>query len=390
MRGRPLLVQAGVAAAALAVAAVVWLRPPPQGTPGEVPVAKLVRGDVKAVHWDDGSHRVDVWRGPEPDRTVWVHIGTSPSLLAPDGGAAGDAGASPDGGVSGAGLRADAGASSRPDAGVRGRGDGGVSDVLRAIREAPPPPDRELRGNETAEQLLDRASPPMATRDLGIASAERRTDLGLEASSKRLQLDTRPGAGAGIVLGSASIPGVVFPFVVSTPPGASGAYLLAPDGHLWLVHESLTQDLSAALSRLVDRRLHAFRSDEPDALQLQLDGRTRSFVVRKAQGSTRVAPAEAPDAASPEVTAWADRVWKLAPLEVLGRGETPREGTPVSALRVEYLRARKTLGFLELARAGNDWFARTEHTAGWVRLPPQTSTVREQAERLEGGAPPPR
>ncbi|MGZ6028691.1 MAG: hypothetical protein ACXWK5_04650 [Myxococcaceae bacterium] len=382
MRGRPLLVQAGVAAGALAVAAVVWLRPPPQGSPGEVPVAKLVRGDVKAVHWDDGSHRVDVWRGPEPDRTTWVRIGTSPSLVAPDAGSARDAGAAIDGGVSGPGARA--------DAGVRARGDGGVSDVLRAIREAPPPPDRNLRGNETAEQLLDRASPPMATRDLGIASAERRTDLGLEASSKRLQLDTRPGAGAGTVLGSTSIPGVVFPFVVSTPPGASGAYLLAPDGQLWLIHESLVQDLSAASSRLVDRRLHAFRSDEPDALQLQLDGRTRSFVVRKAQGSTRVAPAEDPDAPSPEATAWADRVWKLAPLEVLGAGETPREGTPVSTLRVEYLRARKTLGFLELARAGNDWFARTEHTAGWVRLPPQTSTVREQADRLEGGVPAPR
>lgn len=384
MRGRPLLVQAGVAAVALAVAAVVWLRPPPQGVPGEFPVARLARGDVKAIHWDDGSHRVDVWRGPEPDRTVWVRIGTSPSLVAPD------AGAPRDGGVSGPGGRADAGASSRPDAGVRARGDGGVSDVLRAIRDAPPPPDRNLRGNETAEQLLERVSPPMATRDLGTASAERRADLGLEASSKRLQLDTRPGADAGIGLGSASIPGVVFPFVVSTPQGASGAYLLAPDGHLWLVHDSLIQDLSAASSRLVDRRLHAFRSDEPDGLQLQLDGRTRSFVVRKAQGSTRVAPAEAPDAPSPEATAWADRVWKLAPLEVLGAGETPREGTPVPALRVEYLRARKALGFLELARAGNEWFARTEHTAGWVRLPPQASSVREQAERLEGGTPAPR
>ena len=186
--------------------------------------------------------------------------------------------------------------------------------------------------------------------------------------------------------GSRRAPGTL-EFVVSTPPGAAGAYLLAPDGHLWLVQESLVQDLSAASSRLVDRRLHAFRSDEPDALQLQLDGRTRDFVVRKAQGSTRVAPAENPDAPSAEATAWADRVWRLAPIEVLGRGETPREGTPAVALRVEYSRARKPLGFLELGRAGNEWFARTEHTAGWVRLPAQAATLREQAERLEGGAP---
>lgn len=137
----------------------------------------------------------------------------------------------------------------------------------------------------------------------------------------------------------------------------------------------------------MDRRLHAFRADEPDALQLQLDGRTRAFVVRKVQGATRVAPAEKPDDPSADATAWAERVWRLAPLEVLGRGETPREGTPALSVRVEYSRDRRPLGFLELGRAGPEWYARTEHTAGWVRLPPQSATVREQAERLEAGAP---
>src|SRR5262249_13020773 len=154
-------------------------------------------------------------------------------------------------------------------------------------KEAPPPPDRELRGNEMAEQLLDRVSPPMATRDLGTASSGRRGELGLEASGKTLRLDTRSAA---------SGPGRSFQFAVSRPPRASGAYLLGEDGHLWLVQDALVQDLSAASTRLVDRRLHAFRSDEPDALQLQLEGRTRAFVVRKVQGAVRVAPAENPDA----------------------------------------------------------------------------------------------
>ena len=366
MRGRPVLVQAAVAAGALALAAAVWLRPPRQGAPGEVPVAVLARGEVTAVHWDDGAHAVNVTRGTDADRAVLVHIATSPSVQPPDAGP----GAPSDAGVAGHGARG--------DGGVRGRADAGVTDVLRALREAPPPPPRDLRGNETAEQLLDRVSPPMATRDLGPITPARRTELGLEASSKRLRLDTGPGM-AG--------PGRMLEFVVSTPPGAAGTYLLAPDGHLWLVQESLVQDLSAAASRLVDRRLHTFRSDEPDALQLQLDGHARAFVVRKVQGSTRVAPAENPDAPSAEATAWADRVWRLAPLDVLGRGETPREGTPAIALRVEYARDRRPLGFVELARAGAEWFARTEHTAGWVRLPPQSASLHEQAERLEAGAP---
>ena len=86
MRGRPVRVQAALAAGALALAAVVWLRPPPQGAPGEVPVAPLARGEVRAVHWDDGSHQVDVFRGADSDRAVWVRIATSPSLQAPDAG----------------------------------------------------------------------------------------------------------------------------------------------------------------------------------------------------------------------------------------------------------------------------------------------------------------
>jgi len=378
MRGRPVVVQAAVAAGALALAVVVWLIPPPKGAPGEVPVAPLGRGEVRAAHWDDGSHRVDVFRGPD-ERSVLVRIAISPSLQAPDAGVV-DGGTRLDAGS--AASRADAGASFpalRGDAGVRARADGGITDALRAIREAPPPPERELRGNETAEQLLERLSPPMATRDLGMATPERRAALGLDGSSRRLRLDTGQGLSGGRTL----------EFVVSTPPGASGAYLLASDGHLWLVPESLVQDLSAATSRLVDRRLHAFRADEPDALQLQIDGRTRAFVVRKAQGTTRVAPAENPDAQSPEATAFADRAWRLTPIEILGRGETPRDGTPTVVLRIDYSRERRPLGFLEVARAGSEWYARTEHTVGWTRLPAQSGTLREQAERLEAGAPGP-
>lgn len=374
MRGRPVLVQVAVAAGALVLAALVWTRPPQQGAPGEVPVTSLARGEVKAVHWDDGSHQVDVRRASDSDRQVWVRIATSPSLQAPDAGVRADGGVASDAGVT---PRPDAGPSPRDhraDAGVRARTDGGVPDVLRAMREAPPPPPRELRGNEVAEQLLDRVSPPMAIRDLGTATATRRVELGLEASSKHLRLETRSGGS--------------IEFVVSTPPGAAGAYLLGSDGRLWLVQDSLIQDLSAATSRLVDRRLHTFRSDEPDAMQLQLDGRTKAFVVRRAQGTTRIAPAENPDAPSPEATAWADRLFRLSPLEVLGRGETPREGTPTIALRVDYTRDRRPLGFLEVARAGSEWYARSEHTAGWVRLPPQAANIREQAERIEAGASP--
>ena len=122
MRGRPLLAQAAIAAGAVVLAAVVWLRPPKQGNPGDVPVAALRRGEVKAIHWDDGSHRVDVTRAIDSDRPVWVRIATSPTLLAPDGGTIADAGIATDAGT----ARPDAGPATRDlhaDAGVHARGD---------------------------------------------------------------------------------------------------------------------------------------------------------------------------------------------------------------------------------------------------------------------------
>ena len=208
----------------------------------------------------------------------------------------------------------------RSDAGVRGRADAGVSDALRAIREAPPPPARELlRQRRRRAAARSRLAPDGHPRPRpGLRRAE--ATSGSRPRRKRLRLET------GRDLSSQAR---TLDFVVSTPPGAVGAYLLAPDGHLWLVQESLVQDLSAASSRLVDRRLHAFRAaTSRTRCSSSSTGAPASFVVRKAQGTTRVAPAETPDAPSPEATAWADRVWRLAPAGGAGAGRDAARGRP--------------------------------------------------------------
>jgi hypothetical protein len=364
VRGRAVGVQAALAAAALGLAAWTWLRPATPALPGAVPATSFQAGQVSAVRFDDGSHAVDVVRAVAGAPGVRVRIARSPSLAPPD------AGVSLDGGTGAPPLRvADGGVLPRPDGGVgRNRADGGVESLLQALKEAPPPPDRELRGNETAEQLLDRVAPLMATRDLGQLGADRREQLGLGATTRTLRIEG---------------PASSIQFRVANPPGAAGTYLLGSDERVWVVADALTQDLSAAASRLVDRRLHAFKPDDPDAVTLLADGRTRSYVVRRIQGLNKLAPAESPDAPSAEATAWADRVWRLSPVELLGRGEVPREGPPQQLLRVEYFRNRRPLGHLELARAGNEAYLRTEHTVGWVRVPAGSVTLAEQADRLE-------
>ena len=387
MRARAVEVQAAIAAGALALAAWIWISPPAPVVAGSVPVTGFKPGAVTAVRYDDGSHAVAVVRVTPGAPGVHVWVARSPSLSAPDAGVPSDGGVlahpaasalRPDAGP----LRPDSAPGVRPDGGVvRGR-DGGVESVLQALKEAPPPPDREYRGNELAEQLLDRVAPLMATRDLGKLSPERLEQLGLGTTAKTLSIEEST-AEVMRKTSSALAPGVVVQFRVSTPPGAAGTYLLGGDGRAWVVADSLATDLSAAASRLVDRRLHAFKPDDPDTLTLVSEGRTRSWVVRRIQGVNRLAPVDAPDSPSAEATLWADRVWRLQPVELLGKGEVPREGTPQPQFRLEYLRNRRPLGHLEVARAGNETYARSENTVGWVRLPQGSGTLAEQAEHLE-------
>jgi hypothetical protein len=76
---------------------------------------------------------------------------------------------------------------------------------------------------------------------------------------------------------------------------------------------------------------------------------------------------------------WHDAVWRVFPSEILGRGEDPPGGKPTVVLRVDYYDGKNSVGFTELAREeasggvseeapAGDIYARTEHSAGWLKL----------------------
>jgi hypothetical protein len=161
LRGRPVLVQVAVAAGALALAGVVWLRPPRQGAPGEVPVAPLGRGEGQAAFWTTAR---TAWTSPD-ERLRVARSGCGSPPAPPcrhrtEGLARTEAsrrrGTAPRPGP----MRARPGARRTPTPAFGGRADAGLPDPLRTIREAPPPPPRELLGNDVAEQLLDRVLAP--------------------------------------------------------------------------------------------------------------------------------------------------------------------------------------------------------------------------------------
>ena len=302
----------GVLAAAGLAAAFFVWQREPAGAPGEVVVLEAPKRALERVRYEDASVQVELFREGGEDGELWLRLGRK----------------------------------------------------------------RELRANETAEQLFARFAPLRATRSLGVLDAETLAEVGLKDSPRKLAVKLSSGEHTFTLAASSS--------------GWGSPYLRREtDGLVFLLPPSLLPDLENAAHRLVDRTLHTFGPGEYDALTVTTGSTSRTFLVRaRAQRPAELLPRDAPD--SPDETArrWHERVWLLAPAQAdfLGRGEEPPGGEPREAFRVEYLKGEQRLGQLTVARgAGGELYARTEYTAGWAKLPPWADSIVLEAEKVAAG-----
>jgi hypothetical protein len=338
MKARGAAVQGGLAVLGLVAAYATWQRAPEVGAE-DVVILDLSKGDVEKVRFEDNTRWVEIVRGKDSKGAPeWIRFGTR-TPPAPD------AGTLPDGGVA------------RPDGGA-GAADGGTA---VAASTPPPPkpsqPDRELKGNELADKLLERFTPMRGSRALGALDKGKLKELGLEDSPRRMEVFAR---------------GKSHPFTISSASVSPGApYVLnQQDSKVYLVSASLVSDLEAASSRLVDRRLHTFTQKEVDAVTLAVGDKKREFVQTANENGivTKVAPKEAPDKADDFAKNYLEKIWRLIPVDLLGKGEAPATGEPTLQLRLEYLAKGKPLGWLELAKGpSQELYARSEHTASWIK-----------------------
>ncbi len=360
MKARGVALQGALAAAGLLAALFVWQREP-AGAPGEVTVVDAPARALERVRYEDESRFVELFRDAQGDGELWVRLGTKPRPPPEGVSAATDGGTASDGGAGSAVGTADAGTvalASGPAAPVT----------------PPPPPPRELRANEVAQKLFTRFAPLRASRGLGALDEKKLSEVGLAQSARRLTL---------------TVGGAERAFTLANPPGGWGSpYLKSEaDGHVFLLGPSLMPDLEAAASRLVDRRLHTFESGTYDTVVVTQGQASRTFVASgQAPGPVTLAPQDAPDKPDEFLRNWHERVWRLMPLDFLGRGEEPPGGAPEVAFRVEYRKGGKPLGELTVARGGKgEFYARTEHTPGWTRLHGGVDTLASEATKVASG-----
>ncbi|MFP2932687.1 DUF4340 domain-containing protein, partial [Pyxidicoccus sp. 3LG] len=238
----------------------------------------------------------------------------------------------------------------------------------RSLR-APAPP-RELRANETAEKLFARFAPMRAMRSLGELDAKKLEEVGLASTPRKLTV---------------TVGGKPQAFSLASPAGGWGTPYLRreDDGRVFLLGPALLPDLENASNRLVDRRLHTFDLGDFDTVVVSAGGTSRTFKASgQAPGPVSLTPEESPDRPDEFARNWHDRVWRLMPLDYLGRGELPPGGEPEPSFRVEYRRGGKPVGEVTVARGDGSFFVRTEHTTGWARLHAGVDSLASEAAKV--------
>jgi len=333
MTGRAAATQGGLAAVGL-LAALFTSQRQPEHAPGSVTVIDATKMDVTHVHYTDDHNAVDFERGHgDKDAPVWIHLVPTAETPKPD-------------------------AKTKPE--------------TKTKEPAPPAPPRDLVGSEQATKVLDQFAPLVSPRAFGQLDPAKLKELGLEATNRKLDV---------------TVKGEVHHFVIGQPEKATGGESFlrdTGDGHVYLMPRGMLSDLQNP-NHLVDRRLHGFEQGDFDRMVLAAGGKSKEYVQleREARAKAAFAPAKTPDKRDQMAKNWHDAVWRAFPSDILGRGEEPTAGKPTVVLRVEYFDGKSSVGYMELARAESsgvsedaaseapsaaDVYARTEHTAGWLKL----------------------
>jgi hypothetical protein len=236
-----------------------------------------------------------------------------------------------------------------------------------AAKEAPP---RDLGGAEGATKIFDQFAPFVSPRAFGVLDKDKLKEIGLDAPKRKLEV---------------TVKGDVRRYEIGQPSNATGgeAFLRdVSDGRVYLMPRAMLGELSNA-GHMVDRRLHSFELSEFDRMVLSAGGKQKEYlqVGRESRATAGFATPKTPDKRDQMAKNWHDSLWRMFPVELLGRGEEPAGGKPTLAFRVDYYDGKSSVGWVEVARAdasgtmsedsgstGQDTYVRTEHTVGWCKL----------------------
>lgn len=220
---------------------------------------------------------------------------------------------------------------------------------------------------KAGETLVKALAPLQALRAVGKVEAGRNEEFGLDKPEGTLKV-TIGGKEHVLVIGG-------------TTPGGSERYAKYQNsGEVFAISGDIAQSLMFGDSRLPERDLHGFKSEEVSKVRVQKGGKSRELVrvKDKNDGWGDVATPTKQDETAGN---WMSKLGRLRGSDFV---EKPAKALrPDEAIvRVEYFDGRKSVGFVELYKLpgekSNDYLARTEWGRWYVKVP---STTAEQLEQ---------
>jgi hypothetical protein len=345
--GRAAAIQGGLAAVGLVAAYLTWQRSA-ELAPGAVTVIDASKSEVSRIHYEDDGSALDLWRDGGA-KQVWVHLIEKKAKTPPT-----PPGKTPP----------------KPEA------------------DSKPPPPRDLLGSEGALSLYEKFTPLVSPRAFGVLDASKLKELGLDPPKRTLVV---------------TVKGTPREFQIGQPTGVGGGESFlrdTHDGRVYLMPRGVTPELQNG-SHMVDRKLHTFDTGDYDRIQISINGKQKEYLhVGKESITTEgFAPPKTPDKRDQMAKNWHDSLMRLFPQDVLGKGENPEEGTPKTALRIDYFDGKKAVAWLEIAKvdttakvmsedatppAANQapLYVRTEHTVGWLKVHAGLGSILSDAEKL--------
>jgi len=214
-----------------------------------------------------------------------------------------------------------------------------------------------FKASDKAEQLLKDLSPMLALRRLEVTDPEKLEEIGLTIPGATLQI-TRGGQTQMLDIGGEAY-------------GSRNIYVRRQsDGHVYLVERELLQGLKYARSRLADHSLVGLARKDIARAVITADDETLMITQRFADDAKRAVwvLAEDEDRAPDQLTTWMGQALKLKGMRYADPAQPPADLQP--RLTVQFFDAKgawETLVLLQVGQGG-DWYARSEHTRGLVKV----------------------
>ncbi len=222
-------------------------------------------------------------------------------------------------------------------------------------------------GSQSVGEWLEQVAPLRAKRSLGELSEAQLGETGLDHPEARLTLHCG-GHETVLALGGRAY-------------GSGDRYVRAESGGpAYLVASDRISPLESAEFRFMERRLHTFEGRDIVSLTLRAFGQEKRLLQHNRLDEQRSewVDAAAPDRRDDTYGNWLSRFPRLRVQRYLDPDARPgadMEGmsvTPAQVLRMDYQGESGPLGFLELTRVEGEeegYYARTETTRSWVRVP---------------------